>query len=139
MKTTAKAYKEHLIEKEDFDVICETPEIYARKEYLRDKGIALFQGDCLNENSFKRAFANLIITSPPYNVGIEYHSNNDKLTYGNYLDFTRQWISNCYRWSHSEARFLLNIPLDKNKGGHRSVGWLEISFNHRVERRQYFT
>lgn len=29
---------------------------------------------------------------------------------------------NCYKWSHTQARFLLNIPLDKNKGGHRSVG-----------------
>jgi len=31
-------------------------------------------------------------------------------------------MKNCYNWSNKQARFLLNIPLDKNKGGHRSVG-----------------
>jgi len=122
MKAKTKAYNENLPEKDNFDAVCESREIYGRKEYFRDQGIALFQADCLNKTIFDRAFADLIVTSPPYNVGIEYNSNNDTLSYENYLDFTRQWISNCYHWSHSEARFLLNIPLDKNKGGHRSVG-----------------
>lgn len=31
-------------------------------------------------------------------------------------------MTNCYNWSKQEARFLLNIPLDKNKGGQKSVG-----------------
>ncbi len=31
-------------------------------------------------------------------------------------------MQNCYVWSNSQARFCLNIPLDKNKGGHRPVG-----------------
>lgn len=29
---------------------------------------------------------------------------------------------NLYNWSKPQARFLLNIPLDKNKGGQKSVG-----------------
>jgi site-specific DNA-methyltransferase (adenine-specific) len=31
-------------------------------------------------------------------------------------------MTNCFNWSKQEARFLLNIPLDKNKGGQKSVG-----------------
>ncbi|MBF2057957.1 MAG: site-specific DNA-methyltransferase [Cyanobacterium sp. T60_A2020_053] len=86
------------------------------------KNISLIQGSSLDENLFSEEFIDLIVTSPPYNVGIEYNSNNDELSYQDYLEFSEKWMSNCYRWSHPEARFLLNIPLDKNKGGHRSVG-----------------
>jgi len=31
-------------------------------------------------------------------------------------------VKNCFDWSKTQARFLLNIPLDKNKGGQKSVG-----------------
>ena len=92
-----------------------------RKEILRHKNIYLF-GVIPLENLFMRSFIDLIVTSPPYNVGIEYNSNNDELSYEAYLDFSARWFSNCYAWSKPCARFLLNIPLDKNKGGQRSVG-----------------
>ncbi len=93
-----------------------------RTEIYRDKKVVLFQGDVRNKDTFDKEFCDLIITSPPYNVGIDYNSNNDELTYEEYLDFTRLWVKNCYDWSKTQARFLLNIPLDKNKGGQKSVG-----------------
>lgn len=93
-----------------------------RKVYFHTEKLSLFQGDCLNENTFNHEFANLIVTSPPYNVGITYNANDDTLTYPQYLEFTRQWLHNCYVWSLPQARLLLNVPLDKNKGGKHSVG-----------------
>jgi DNA modification methylase len=93
-----------------------------RREYLRHKSLVLFQGNSTLTDLFDREFADLIVTSPPYNVGIEYNSNNDDLAYAQYLEFSKKWLSNCYLWSNTQARLLLNIPLDKNKGGHRSVG-----------------
>lgn len=36
--------------------------------------------------------------------------------------FAKKWMSNCYQWSKKQTRFLLNIPLDKNKGGAKSGG-----------------
>lgn len=93
-----------------------------RKEYLRHKQIVLFQGNALNENTFNNAFIDLIVTSPPYNVGIEYNSNNDELNYDQYLEFSETYLTNCYKWSKTQARLLFNIPLDKNKGGNKSVG-----------------
>lgn len=86
------------------------------------KNIRLINGDSLNSNLFENPFIDLIVTSPPYNVGIEYNSNNDELSYNDYLDFTAKWIENCYYWSNPQARFCLNIPLDKNRGGNRPVG-----------------
>ncbi|MDR2105695.1 MAG: site-specific DNA-methyltransferase [Deferribacteraceae bacterium] len=92
------------------------------KEYFGYKDIALYQGDALNPQTFSGEFADLIITSPPYNVDIKYNSNSDALSYEGYLDFSREWMTNCFNWSKPQARFLLNIPLDKNKGGQKSVG-----------------
>lgn len=93
-----------------------------RTEIFRDKRIILFKGNALDEKTFEKEFADLIVTSPPYNVGIDYNSNNDELSYEQYLEFTEKWISNCFKWSKTQARFILNVPLDKNKGGQKSVG-----------------
>lgn len=90
--------------------------------YFKDKNIQIFLGDVCDTSLFNNEFIDLIVTSPPYNVGIDYNSNHDELSYEDYLSFSRTWMSNCYKWSKSQARFLLNIPLDKNKGGHKSVG-----------------
>lgn len=64
----------------------------------------------------------MIVTSPPYNVGIDYNSNDDTLNYEQYLNFSYQYLSNCLYWSKNQGRMLLNIPMDKNKGGQKSVG-----------------
>ena len=93
-----------------------------RKEYFKHKNILLFHEDVLNKELFEEQFIDLIVTSPPYNVGIDYNSSNDELSYEQYLEFSERWMRNCYNWSKVQARFCLNIPLDKNKGGHMSVG-----------------
>ncbi len=95
---------------------------FITKPFFRQMGSYIFNGDALDRELFQGEFIDLIVTSPPYNVGIEYDSNDDTLSYQDYLDFNRQWMLNCYNWSKPHARMLLNIPLDKNKGGHRSVG-----------------
>lgn len=86
------------------------------------KNAKLFQGDVLNRNNFEKEFFDLAVTSPPYNVGIEYNSNDDGESYEDYLAFCETWLSNCFYWAKDKARFCLNIPLDKNKGGQKSVG-----------------
>lgn len=93
-----------------------------KREFFRHKNAVLHHTSVLNSDYFDEEFIDLIVTSPPYNVGIEYNSNDDTLGYEEYLNFSRQWMRNCFLWSKPQARFLLNIPLDKNKGGHRSVG-----------------
>jgi site-specific DNA-methyltransferase (adenine-specific) len=91
-------------------------------EYFRHNRSVLYNGDALKSDSFGGEFIDLLVTSPPYNVDIKYNSNNDALTYEEYLNFSEKWMGNCFLWSNPQARFLLNIPLDKNKGGHKSVG-----------------
>lgn len=93
-----------------------------KKLYFQNDRVTLFQASSLDSEVFEEELFDLIVTSPPYNVGIEYQSNNDELNYETYLTFSRQWLRNCFHWSLPEARLLLNVPLDKNKGGHHSVG-----------------
>lgn len=90
--------------------------------FFEEGGVYIINGDVCKSDLFTSEFIDLIVTSPPYNVGIDYDSNDDTISYEDYLDFSREWIQNCYEWSKPHARMLLNIPLDKNKGGHRSVG-----------------
>ncbi len=90
--------------------------------FFEEVGVYIINCDTCKPDLFTGEFIDLIVTSPPYNVGIDYRSNDDTISYEDYLDISRQWIGNCYHWSKPHARLLLNIPLDKNKGGHRSVG-----------------
>jgi len=106
----------------DTSNILHDSEFCTGREYFRHKDVILYQGDALNEYLFNREFIDLIITSPPYNVGIQYNSHKDELTYERYLEFSEKWIHNCFKWTKSQGRFILNIPLDKNKGGQKSVG-----------------
>ncbi len=101
-----------------------------------DFGKQLFQSDCpfftpdnlreesaLHFDAVVPSSVDLIITSPPYNVGLVYDDKTDDATsYSDYLDFTRAWMKNCFHWARSGCRFCLNIPLDKNSGGKQSVG-----------------
>ena len=100
----------------------EIPTHFKTDPFFEEKGVYIINNDVCKPDLFTGEFIDLIVTSPPYNVGIDYDSNDDTLSYEDYLDFSREWIQNCYEWSKPHARLLLNIPLDKNKGGHRSVG-----------------
>lgn len=90
--------------------------------FFSNKNILLYNGSCLDKNILNKESVDLIITSPPYNVGINYNSNEDSNEYEEYLEFSKKWMNNCYIWAKDTARFCLNIPLDKNKGGQQSVG-----------------
>ena len=82
----------------------------------------IINSNVLTTRAIKKESIDLIVTSPPYNVDIAYNSNDDDLSYEDYLTFTKKWLSRCFRWLKSDGRFCLNIPLDKNKGGQRPVG-----------------
>ena len=92
------------------------------KPFFSHKNISLYENSVLDSLLLAPQSVDLIITSPPYNVGIEYNSNDDTHEYESYLIFCEKWLKNCYLWAKDGARFCLNIPLDKNKGGQQSVG-----------------
>jgi site-specific DNA-methyltransferase (adenine-specific) len=85
------------------------------------RGIAIYNEDFLETKRLVETSIDLIVTSPPYNVDIAYGAHKDRLSYEEYLDFTRRWLAKCYRLALEDGRLCLNIPLDKNKGGQQSV------------------
>ena len=96
--------------------------IKSQKPYFEQDRILIFNDDILKITSIPENSVDLIITSPPYNVDIHYNSRGDNLSYDDYLEFTQKWIRKCFNLAKSEGRFLLNIPLDKNKRGQKPVG-----------------
>lgn len=92
------------------------------KPYFKTKTVVIYKDDILKISSIPDNYVDLIVTSPPYNVDIHYNSHSDDLLYEDYLEFTQKWIKKCFELSKDDGRFLLNIPLDKNKGGQKSVG-----------------
>ena len=39
----------------------------------------------------------LIVTSPPYNVGIDYDTWQDNMHWKDYLAWCKEWLTECYR------------------------------------------
>ena len=91
------------------------------KPYFQKDSMEIYNDDILTTEHIKEGTVDLIVTSPPYNVGIEYSQHNDKTSYNDYLLFTEKWLKKCLNLLKDDGRFCLNIPLDKNKGGQQSV------------------
>jgi len=73
--------------------------------------IKLINDDILNVDFSGFPKINLCITSPPYNVSLDYGNNHrDDLTYDEYLKWSRKWIKKVYDSMESDGRFCLNVP-----------------------------
>jgi site-specific DNA-methyltransferase (adenine-specific) len=62
----------------------------------------------------------LMVTSPPYGVGIAYDSFDDDINFEAYKEFSREWLSEAFRVLKPDGRLALNIPYEinrKEKGG----------------------
>lgn len=91
------------------------------KAYFKCDDLFIYNDDILKITSIAGSSVDLMITSPPYNVDIHYNLHNDVLSYEDYLEFTKEWLTKCYDLAKNDGRLCLNIPLDKNKGGQQSV------------------
>lgn len=92
------------------------------KVFFKNDKLKIINDDVITTAYGKEKTIDLIVTSPPYNIDIKYSSSDDKLSYKDYLEFSRKWMVRCFEWLKDDGRFCLNIPLDKNKGGQQSVG-----------------
>ena len=70
-------------------------------------------GDCLEllpeipENS-----VDLVVTSPPYNCGIEYDSYDDNKIWEEYLRWCKSWLIELKRILKKDGRICINVPID---------------------------
>jgi site-specific DNA-methyltransferase (adenine-specific) len=56
----------------------------------------------------------LIVTSPPYNVGIEYDTWNDLMSKEEYFVWVDEWLSECFRVLKDDGRIAINVPFEVN-------------------------
>jgi len=81
-----------------------------------DGSVIIINDDFFKVNYIKPNSIDLIVTSPPYNVDIEYEGYRDDIPYEKYLEFTEKWLRIAYELLKLDGRMCLNIPLDKSKG-----------------------
>ncbi|HHT9119082.1 MAG TPA: DNA methyltransferase [Candidatus Hypogeohydataceae bacterium YC41] len=118
----------HLVKEQEVNYVTDnnkqplTPKIPSSDElFFQADSIWIYNADILPTESIEENSIDLIVTSPPYGVGIKYNSHDDTMAYHDYLSFTKGWLAKCYKFLKDDGRFCLNIPLDKNKGGQQSV------------------
>ena len=71
-------------------------------------------------NEMPEKSVDLIVTSPPYGVGIDYDNWDDDKYFDEYMRFTREWLGAAYRVLRDDGRIAVNIPYEINrqkKGG----------------------
>lgn len=78
----------------------------------------IYYGDSLKvlpniRNQYGKEIVDLIITSPPYNVGIEYASYDDTVPYESYLKWMEEIWTECYNVLRVGGRICVNIPITK--------------------------
>jgi site-specific DNA-methyltransferase (adenine-specific) len=77
------------------------------------------------------------ITSPPYNIDIEYDIYDDKLQWPDYYAWCFDWITELYRVLKPDGRFLLNHYFSMGQSGWRETPLmvlnqlaLDVGFSH---------
>ena len=81
----------------------------------------IINGDCIEVmKTMDEGSVDLIVTSPPYGVGIDYDVHDDDMIWEQYVKFTYSWMEQAYRVLKDDGRIALNIPYEINrqdKGG----------------------
>jgi len=72
-------------------------------------------GDCVEVmKTLPLGCVDLVLTSPPYNVGIDYDTHDDRMSMEDYWNFTRQWLTEAYKTLKDDGRIAVNIPYEVN-------------------------
>ena len=81
----------------------------------------VINGDCIEVmKTMEEGSVDLIVTSPPYGVGIEYDVHQDDMVWEEYVKFTYSWMEQAFRVLKDDGRIAINIPYEINrqsKGG----------------------
>ena len=60
--------------------------------YFQNEKFTLIHDDILTTSRVEDNSVDLVITSPPYNVDIQYNSHKDDVSYADYLEFSKKWM-----------------------------------------------
>ena len=84
-----------------------------RPTRLSKNDIHLVNADCLAYmKTLESNSVDLIMTSPPYNCGIDYNTYKDNRPYNEYLEWCQTWINECYRLCKDDGRIAINVLVE---------------------------
>ncbi|HQA60085.1 MAG: site-specific DNA-methyltransferase [Tepidanaerobacteraceae bacterium] len=94
--------------------------------------IKLFLGDCFEgmERYLEKNSVDVIVTSPPYNIGVNYNKYDDKIPREEYLNWLGNWANITREVLKDDGSLFLNI------GSKPSDPW--VPFEVALEMRKYF-
>jgi len=90
----------------------------------------VLEGDCRDVmTTFPSCSIGLILTSPPYNVGLNYEGYDDNLSDDDFREFNRQWLQEAYRVMMDTGR-MYAVVADKMmwwfKEMAENIGWTYV-------------
>ena len=78
----------------------------------------IINGDCIEVmKTLPEGSVDLVVTSPPYNCGINYDTHIDTLPMDDYWSWTKEWLEESYRLLKDDGRASINIPYETNVQG----------------------
>jgi site-specific DNA-methyltransferase (adenine-specific) len=78
----------------------------------------IINGDCIEVmKTLPEGSVDLVVTSPPYNCGINYDTHIDTLPMDDYWGWTKEWLEEAYRLLKDDGRVSINIPYETNVQG----------------------
>jgi site-specific DNA-methyltransferase (adenine-specific) len=103
---------------------------YASVPGRRDSTVRFYLADCVAVfEQLPEASVDVIVTSPPYNIGVRYNSYADALTPDAYLEWTDCWIAAAARVLRPEGSLFLNL------GARPSDPWTALDVAQTVRKR----
>lgn len=103
------------------------PPILAQRPYFTDDSasVEIYCADSADLSFLPANSVQLIVTSPPYNLGKDYGTARDDATYHSYIEWVTGWCRQLWRVLEPGGRLCLNIPIDINlafdAGGKRTT------------------
>ncbi len=75
-----------------------------------DKQLILYREDCFQLfNYLNEGQVDVVVTSPPYNIGVDYHRYDDNISREDYLQWLSDWASLMKKALSPEGSIFLNI------------------------------
>ena len=75
----------------------------------------IINGNCIEVmKTLPKNSIDLIVTSPPYNCGINYDTHIDNTLMSDYWEWTEKWLSEVFRLIKDDGRVAINIPYEVN-------------------------
>ncbi|MBT9169372.1 MAG: DNA adenine methyltransferase YhdJ [Syntrophomonadaceae bacterium] len=80
------------------------------RTYYQDDLIKIYNADSQNLSFIEDASVYLVITSPPYNTGIDYDNHYDRMSEDKYCEMLENVFRECYRVLVFGGRLCVNVP-----------------------------